>query len=1088
MWTLRDPPVSRGIAYFRFQVLIAFSGAVGLLASVSCGGGGGDSTAPPKTPQPKPVTRVEISPSADTLTAVGATLQFQAVAKAADGSTISGKTFAWSSTNTSVVTVNPSTGLALASGNGVTTIRAIVDGVQGSASLTVNQVGSALVIRTQPSGAGAGATFTTQPQLEVRDARGNIAENDSTTVVTATIASGGGTLMGSTSAAAVGGVVGYTDLAIGGTAGNKTLTFTAQGIAGVTSASFTLAPGPAVQMALDAGDAQTGLAGTILPVSMSVQVVDAFGNAVSAQGVDWNTTAGSGTLSVTTTTTNAFGIAGVTYTLGRFAGQETVEATASGLNGSPIIFNVTATPNGTIRGVVTVASAFLAPSAAMATGEATKSSSAISIAGAPVRPSTVRQNLGSFQQPRSQQPQRPAPEYVPNELIVTFRPGPVGAPRAGTGLMSTANAQAVSSGIRTSLAPYVASSTMAVTGVSPAIRAARIVVPSSASLDAVATMLRNDPTVETVERNAIVRLDATSGKNTLAPPLPTLPNDPLYPWQAWNYEMIDAPKAWSITTGNAGVLVAVVDAGIRFDHTGIAANLANDGYDFVSTGTLQICGGGTIDRSGDGDGFDSDPTNPLDVNFDGSLNCVTTTQASGNHGLHVAGTIGAVGNDAAGGSGVSWSVRIRPVRVLDITGAGNNFDIAQGILYAAGLVVDDGFGNMIQAPSGAPIINMSLGGPVNSTMWQSAVTSATAAGSLIIAAAGNDGNSDPQYPAAYSETVSVSSVGPDALISSFSSFGSTIDIAAPGGDLVDGDATFGILSTAWNYVTGTPIWDAAVWNGTSMAAPHVSGVAALLLAQDPTLTATQLRSRLLNFAVDVGAPGRDDLYGNGIVNARNSLTQTLSPPMDLHVVLVDATSGAAVQTLMAAPDGSYAFDELADGGYYMYAGQDDNGDGLVGIFERRWGAFGGSATPTQVTINGAGTSNADFSVGFPIEAEPNNLFADADVLQLGGYLFGVIADINTPDVSRVEIPVAGTYTFETAAPAGACLFALGEDTVLQLYDGTGVLLVENDNVDAASNNFCSRITRSLTAGSYFVAVWGRQGSPRRYQVRARSGQ
>ena len=188
---------------------------------------------------------------------------------------------------------------------------------------------------------------------------------------------------------------------------------------------------------------------------------------------------------------------------------------------------------------------------------------------------------------------------------------------------------------------------------------------------------------------------------------------------------------------------------------------------------------------------------------------------------------------------------------------------------------------------------------------------------------------------------------------------------------------------------------------------------------------------------------------------------------------------------MAQPGGSYAFTEVPDGDYDVYAGEDADGDQLIGILERRWGALGGSAMPTGVTVNGAGTYPATFTVGFPIEAEPNNDFTTTNVLPIGGYLSGIIATVADVDVSRVLIPTDGTYTFEASAIDGACGFALGEDTILQLYDSNGVLLLENDDIDFAGLDWCSRITTTLTAGSYFVAVFGYNALS--YKVEARTG-
>ena len=946
---------------------------------------------------------------------------------------------------------------------------------------------SALTITTQPGGATAGQPFTTQPIMEVRDLDGNLVSSDDATEVTATIASGGGTLQGSATATAVAGVATYTDLGVGGTVGNRTMSFAATGLTAATSDTLALASGPASQISLSGGDNQTALAATTLTTAFAVEVADAFANGVANVDVGWSVTTGSGTLSAATSTTDADGVASVTYTLGGSAATETVAASVTNLTGSPIAFTATATPNGTISGVVSVSSALLAPPPLAAFLAPTVPAATF------VRPPAVKSNgpsrLGQPLQATQTTVSLPAtPEYVADELIVTFKSAALSAPLVGSMAMaSPVTAQAVSMSMRAALSPHSNSSLLQVAGVSPAILAARIQVADPSELSAVTQQLLADPNIATVERNPIVRRETTARARRFGSA--TLPDDPLYPWQAWHYSMIDLPEAWSITTGDASVLVAVVDDGIRTDHTGIAANLASDGYDFVSnTYSVSVCGLGSFGNSGDGDGYDSDPTNPFDGTFNAGSGCYDA-KASGNHGLHVAGTIGAVGNNADGGSGVNWNVQIRPVRVFDIAGSATNYNVAQGLLYAAGLPADDGASGTVTAPSAARIINMSLGGPTPSTDLENAVIAASNAGSLIIVSAGNDGNNVPNYPAAYSQTLSVSAVGPDAAIASYSSFGSTVDIAAPGGDVADGNSTFGVYATAWNFVSGTQIWDggAGGWQGTSMAAPHVSGVAALLLANDPTLTAATLKARLIDYAVDAGTPGRDDSYGWGILNARNSLTQSLAPAQQLYVRLINASSGAIVDTKTAGSDGSYAFNELPDGDYYVYAGQDEGSDQVIGKPGRRWGAQGTSATPSTVTVAGAGVYPATFTIGFPVETESNDNTSTANMLPVGGYLRASSSAINLgdPDAFRVLISVDGTYTFETSAVDGACGFALGEDTLMALYDEDVVLLADNDDIDLAGLDLCSRITHTLTAGTHYVVVWGYNAQS--YKVEARAG-
>ena len=290
-----------------------------------------------------------------------------------------------------------------------------------------------------------------------------------------------------------------------------------------------------------------------------------------------------------------------------------------------------------------------------------------------------------------------------------------------------------------------------------------------------------------------------------------------------------------------------------------------------------------------------------------------------------------------------------------------------------------------------------------------------------------------------------------------------------------------MLSSAWNFVTGTPIYDA--WDGTSMAAPHVTGVAALILAQSPSLTVAQLRARLTTYAVDGGAPGPDNQYGAGIVNARNSLTQSLAPPRATYARLYGA-DGLLVATTHTAADGSYAFSGLGDASYTVYGGTDESGDGEVGLPGRLWGALGGSATPSAVTVDGAANYPAIFAIALPAEIEPNNTLGQANALALGGYVTAAIGSSSDVDMFRVRIPQRGTYTFETSAVNGACGFALEANTVLTLRDSTGTLVASNDDIAAAALNYCSRISVPLEPGTYSATVSG--GSLGRYTLTARA--
>ncbi|UZE95375.1 S8 family peptidase [Alkalimarinus alittae] len=314
--------------------------------------------------------------------------------------------------------------------------------------------------------------------------------------------------------------------------------------------------------------------------------------------------------------------------------------------------------------------------------------------------------------------------------------------------------------------------------------------------------------------------------------------DPLYPAQ-WHYSLIDVPAAWSKSQGT-GVVVAVIDTGIASNHNDLKANILPSGYDFISQDSI----------SGDDEsGIDNNPED----------------EGGSFHGSHVAGTIAAV-NNSVGGVGVAYEADIMPLRVLGTDGSGNDADIAQAILYAAGLDNDSN----TKPAKRAGVINLSLGGPGFSNSLKSAVDAAFNQGIILVAAAGNENSSAPFYPAAFSNVVSVSAVGQTKERAPYSNFGDTITVAAPGGDMSqdangDGNAD-GVLSTINASVY-------AWYQGTSMAAPHVSGVAALMKEVDPSLTGADFITLLASEEItdDLGASGKDNQYGYGLINASKAM-------------------------------------------------------------------------------------------------------------------------------------------------------------------------------------------------------------------------
>ncbi len=300
----------------------------------------------------------------------------------------------------------------------------------------------------------------------------------------------------------------------------------------------------------------------------------------------------------------------------------------------------------------------------------------------------------------------------------------------------------------------------------------------------------------------------------------TAVNDPLYPYQ-WHMDAINVEGAWAETTG-AGAVVAVIDTGVSVGGSD-PVTLSGTGYDFVSG--------------------DSDPD-------DGN-----------GHGTHVAGTINQGTDNGVGVAGVAWGAEIMGVRVLNNRGSGTTSDIIDGIVHAA--------------DNGADVINMSLGSAFGSAAEESAINYAAAAGLVIVAAAGNDGRSTGvSYPARYSEAIAVGATRYDNTRAGYSNYGLGLDVMGPGGDTSvdqngDGYAD-GVLQETHN---GRRTYGYYYFQGTSMASPHVAGVAALLMSLGADRD--EARDAIEATAVDLGAAGFDNVYGYGLVDAGAAVAEYL---------------------------------------------------------------------------------------------------------------------------------------------------------------------------------------------------------------------
>ena len=341
---------------------------------------------------------------------------------------------------------------------------------------------------------------------------------------------------------------------------------------------------------------------------------------------------------------------------------------------------------------------------------------------------------------------------------------------------------------------------------------------NGASLAAVAVAAASEPGIRSADRVRVLRHQ-------------WIPNNTMFS-QQWPLGTgvggVRAAQAWDLTPSGS-VAVAVIDTGIR-SHPELDAKLMS-GYDMVRN--LSIAS----------DGNSRDPDAADSGDFDGDLDCASPANAfSSWHGTHVAGIIAASSNNGEGIVGVAPNARIVPIRALGRCG-GIDEDVADSIRWAAGVPVAGVSSN----PNPAKVVNLSLGGygPCTADM-QSAVDGAVGRGAVIVVAAGNDASRVVDFsPANCKGVIAVAAGNLLGDLSSYSNFGSGVAITAPGGDF--GDLP-GVISTLNGGITLPGVPSYATYSGTSMAAPHVAGVVALMLARDPTLSPGQVMNRLLRSA------------------------------------------------------------------------------------------------------------------------------------------------------------------------------------------------------------------------------------------------
>jgi serine protease len=452
--------------------------------------------------------------------------------------------------------------------------------------------------------------------------------------------------------------------------------------------------------------------------------------------------------------------------------------------------------------------------------------------------------------------------------------------------------------------------------------------------------LRNDPDVEYVEPNYIRTVSF-------------IPNDPYYIYQ-WHFTAIQMNQAWDISTGQ-GVTVAVIDTGVAYeDYLGFRQAPDLSGTTFVS-----------------GWDFVNNDAHPND---------------DYGHGTHVCGTIAQSTNNGIGVAGVAFNARIMPIKVLDQQGNGWDSDVANGITWAVN--------------NGAKIISLSLGGPDYSQTLEDAVNYAYAHGVTVVASSGNDNSGSVGYPAAYVNAIAVGAVRYDQTRAYYSNYGTALDFVAPGGDVrvdqngdgyADGVLQQTFCNPEWDS-TGCSVTDPTDFHyyflqGTSMAAPHVSGLAALLYAAGYT-TPDQIRQRMINGAKDLGSPGWDQYYGHGLIQCYN----TFGP-----------RAGVSQPYVLGFKVSGQVYSDSAVGDYY-------------------YSSTGWSPTDASFTVDlGAGESlfligtaqvwNDYPSIGSSIGITRGGTLVSGDMFAAGA----TITSRELASAIAVDTPGAGTWTYALAA-------------------------------------------------------------------------
>ncbi len=461
-------------------------------------------------------------------------------------------------------------------------------------------------------------------------------------------------------------------------------------------------------------------------------------------------------------------------------------------------------------------------------------------------------------------------DYKPGEVLVAFQPGARGKLHEIRGSMGASVIKELRE-----------------------IRVEHWRLPPGLDVTRAVELLSHNPNIKYAEPNYIVSADQ----------LPGNPDD-AYRSDLWGMHNlgqsggtagadINAPEAWSVNTGSQSVVVGVIDSGIDYNHPDLQNNI------WSNPGETGVDGGGNDKAT---NGIDDDGNGYIDDvrGWDFANNDNDPMDDNG-HGTHVSGTIGAEGNNSIGVVGVNWHVSIMPLKFLNAGGSGDNAAAAAAILYAAKFK-DAGGANLVRVTS-----NSWSGGKRSSTLQDAIANS----GSLFVASAGNNGSNQAVYPAGYSNAniISVAATDHNDNLATFSNYSSNwVDLAAPG----------------VNIISTYPSNQFRSLNGTSMAAPHVAGVAGLIMAASPGLSVSAVKNRIMN-TVDPIAALAGKMVTGGRLNAGRAVQSSLvltdncisAPCSPANINDLAADDGAATPTSVTLHF-TASGDDGANGGAYLY--------------------------------------------------------------------------------------------------------------------------------------------------------------------------